>query len=101
MAKIDEYAIAYDVALFCRLFEVFPDSFSASKTVTHHAFKPGAFGQEKVCTGTEEVTLASQILDTAKAIAHEGRDIDRAFRYLDFFKKARDQKKIIRKFYEN
>lgn len=98
---MEENAIAYDVALFCRLFEIFPDSFSASKTVTHHAFKPGAFGVEEVCTGTEEVTLASQILDTAKAIAREGRDMDRAFRYLDFFKKARDQEKIIRKFYEN
>ena len=93
--------MAYDVDLFCRLYEIFPGCFEASKTIETYEYKNGAFGQEKVCTGTEEVTLASQILDTAKAIAREGRDMDRAFRYLDFFKKARDQEKIIRKFYEN
>ena len=93
--------MAYDVDLFCRLYEIFPGCFEASKTIETYEYKNGAFGQEKVRTGTEEVTLASQILDTAKAIAHGGNDMDRAFRYLEFFRTPKAQKQIIKKFYEN
>lgn len=91
----------YDVELLCKLYEIFPECFNHSKTVNLYDYKNEAFGQEKVCTGTEEVTLANLILDTAKAISREGTNMDGAFRFLNCFRRAKDQKRMIQKFYEN
>lgn len=92
--------MTYDSELFLRLFEIFPGSFDEEETVTVYDSKPGPFGPERVEKSTERITLAGRILDTAKAISREGRDMDRAFRYLEFFRKPKDQQKIIRMFHK-
>ena len=90
--------MAYDSELFLRLFEIFPGSFDEEKTATIYDSKPGPFGPERVEKSTERITLADRILDTAKAISREGRDMDRAFRYLDMFRMPKVQRQTIKEF---
>ena len=52
--------MAYDTELFCKLYEVFPDSFDATAETATYEYENGPFGQEKVCTGKETVTLRKE-----------------------------------------
>lgn len=90
--------MAYDVDLFCKLYEIFPDSFSDVKTVTLYDVENGPFGQEQVISRTEEVTLGGYILDTAKAISREGREMNRAIRFLEAFRSKKVQTAQIERF---
>lgn len=92
--------MSYDVELFCRLFEIFPASFEVVKSAPVYDYENSPWGQEKVCRGTEEITLAGCILDTAKAISREGSNMAGAFKFLNMFRKSGDQKRMIQKFME-
>ena len=81
----------YDVEQFMRLVEVWPESLNMSKVVSIYEDKPGRFGMERVYKGTETITLAASILDTANAIGIKYGN-DRALSYVDEFKPARVKK---------
>lgn len=91
-----------DARLFLKLQEVFADAFNHSKQVERIDRIAGPWGIEEYRTCIyDTVTLSEQILLTAQAISHDGRDMDRSIKYLDMFKKKRIQKNAIDDFYKN
>ncbi len=93
--------IAYSLDLFLKLAEVFPDAFDVVKTSSSYEYRPGPFGVESVCTGTETVNLAECILSTAQAITRGGVDLERGILYLDSFAGKAAQQQEIRSFLKN
>ena len=86
----------YNPDLVCKLWEIFPDSFSISKTYVNVDYRPGQFGFEEAPTEQyETVTLAECILNTAQAISRGGRYMDQAIKYLYEYKPAKVQRREI------
>ena len=83
-----------DSSLVLQLWEVFPESFSITKTSPVYETYNGRFGTEDVQTGTETETLASCILNTANAI-HIKYGAKRSAAYINEFSKKREQENEI------
>ena len=83
----------FDSELFCKLWEVFPDSFSITKQSTTIPIINGRFGQELGEPETVTINLADCILSTAQAIKLKYGD--RAIKYLERFKNPNEQRKDI------
>ena len=82
-----------DSELFCKLWEVFPDSFSTTKQSISRPIINGRFGQEFGDPETVTVNLADCILSTAQAIKLKYGD--RAIKYIEQFKNPDEQRKGI------
>lgn len=83
--------MTYNIDLFCKLFEVFPDSFVTSKESTSRPVINGRFGQELGEPETKTVNLAECILNTANAI--QLKYGERAIKYLEQFSDPNEQRK--------
>lgn len=83
----------FDSELFCKLWEVFPDSFSITKQSTTRPIINGRFGQEYGEPETATVNLADCILSTAQAIKLKYGD--RAIKYIEQFSDPKGQRKDI------
>ena len=83
----------YDADLFAKLYEVFPDSFTITKTTTTRPIVNGRFGQEYGDAETTTSNLAECILSTAQAIKLKYGD--RAIKYIEQFQSPEEQRKDI------
>ena len=92
--------MTYDLDLFMALVQTFPDSMNLSRVVEIYDDQPGPWGMERVFKGTETITLAGCILDTATATMKTyGKD--RALEYIAEFKPARVQRAEMLNFNRN
>ena len=91
-----------DARLFLKLQEVFADSFNHTKQVEQIDRIAGPWGIEEYRTCIyDTVTLSEEILLTAQAISHDGKDMDRSIKYLETFKNKKMQENAIADFYKN
>lgn len=88
----------FDPEIVMKIWEIFPDSFNTVKKSPIVDRYPSSFGYEEIITGYETITLAECIANTAAATSHEGRDMDRALRYIESYKPAWIQRREIRNF---